>query len=382
MQLYGSKWSGRWVLWLSALSGNGVDVAGTTLRVAGVTTGMSRRTVLQAVVGFLLAAGVLLGFLVAVGFEHVVGELAGADPRFVLAGVLAALAATLCWSEAQRRVLDAIHGDRRPISKFGLRFRLAYLSGDFAKQTLPLGHVSGPAIMAWTVGEAVDLEYDDALAAITVSDLLNLTASILLAGAGLIWFLAHGRSPFLDSVAIALAFVVLAVAALAVLVFRRRPLLSRAVSVGASLIHWISLRVAPTWASRSAPQSVRAHVKQYYSTLDRVTAERRPVAVAAGFALAGWVLFTIPLWTAGRALGVPISIALVLFVVPVAGLATWIPLPGGLGGVEVAVAAALVGLLGIPIPGAAAIALVYRLCSYWAVVVFDGLGGLASLRVG
>jgi hypothetical protein len=50
--------------------------------------------------------------------------------------------------------------------------------------------------------------------------------------------------------------------------------------------------------------------------------------------------------------------------------------------VAVAVAGALVGLLGVDVPTAAAVALLYRLCSYWAVVAVDGLAALGGLAAG
>ena len=61
----------------------------------------------------------------------------------------------------------------------------------------------------------------------------------------------------------------------------------------------------------------------------------------------------------------PVSPALAVFPVPMAGLATRIPLPGG---VEVALAAGLVAIL-------------HRLRAYWAVVAVDGACA-ASLFLG
>ena len=77
----------------------------------------------------------------------------------------------------------------------------------------------------------------------------------------------------------------------------------------------------------------------------------------------------------------PVSPALAVFLVPMAGLATWLPLPGGLGGVEVALAAGLVAATGVGVGAAAAVAILHRLCAYWAVVAVDGVCA-ASLFLG
>jgi hypothetical protein len=50
--------------------------------------------------------------------------------------------------------------------------------------------------------------------------------------------------------------------------------------------------------------------------------------------------------------------------------------------VEVAVAGALVGLAGMGVGTAAAVALLYRLCSYWVIVTVDGLAALLVVAVG
>lgn len=70
----------------------------------------------------------------------------------------------------------------------------------------------------------------------------------------------------------------------------------------------------------------------------------------------------------------PLALSLVL--VPAGGLATLLPTPGGLGGTEVGTAAALVVLTGATVDVAAAAVLLYRVASYWFVVL---VGGASSL---
>lgn len=108
-----------------------------------------------------------------------------------------------------------------------------------------------------------------------------------------------------------------------------------------------------------------------------MTANWRRISVATGFVFLGWVCYATPLFLVGRALGVELPFALVLALVPLAGLATWFPLPGGLGGVEVALTAGLVVAGDLGVGTAAAVALLYRVCSYWVVVAVDGAAALS-----
>jgi uncharacterized membrane protein YbhN (UPF0104 family) len=69
-----------------------------------------------------------------------------------------------------------------------------------------------------------------------------------------------------------------------------------------------------------------------------------------------------------------------LFIVPASTLAGLTPSPGGLVGVEVALVGLLVALTPVGAAAAFAIALVYRLASYWFALVVGG--GAALLVVG
>ncbi|MUV58986.1 lysylphosphatidylglycerol synthase domain-containing protein, partial [Halogeometricum sp. CBA1124] len=85
---------------------------------------------------------------------------------------------------------------------------------------------------------------------------------------------------------------------------------------------------------------------------------------------------------AAAALDVAVPFGAALFVAPASGLVGWSPLPGGSGGIEVAVTAGLAATAGVPVSAAAAVALLYRVCSYWVVVVVDAAaaGLLATLE--
>jgi uncharacterized protein (TIRG00374 family) len=111
---------------------------------------------------------------------------------------------------------------------------------------------------------------------------------------------------------------------------------------------------------------------------DRIAAEPRALAYALVFSYVGWVFFALPLYFAGRTIGVPVDLLLVLFIIPASTLAGLVPSPGGLGGVEVALVGLLVALTALAPASAYAVALLYRVASYWFAV---GVGGLAALWV-
>ncbi|MFC4358668.1 lysylphosphatidylglycerol synthase transmembrane domain-containing protein [Halobium salinum] len=336
----------------------------------------------RVVVGFALALLVVGGLLQTVGVRGVVSTLAGADPVPVALGGVVSVVAVLCWSEALRRVLSftvpASEDGVGPVT--GVRFRAAYLAGDFTKQVMPMGHVSGPAILSYWVSDAFDLEYERTLAAVTVSDLLNLLASLAIAAVGVCAVaVAGGRG--LDVFVASLAVAGGGVAGLLALVTVYRPTLTRAVRRLATAGHALARRTTGHAPRRLNPDAVEAGLRDYYATLDVVgeARNRRAVGVAGGVALLGWCCYAAPLYAAALALDASVSLPLALLLVPLAGLATWVPLPGGLGGVEVALTSGLVAIGGLPVDLAAAVALLYRLCSYWFVVAVDGVAAATLL---
>ena len=318
-------------------------------------------------VGFVVALAVLGVFVHGVGGRRVLSSLLAADGRFVAAGVIGAVAGVLCWSEAQRRVLVATTGRR-----IGGRFRIAYFAGDFTKQVLPLGHVSGPALMALTVSVAVDVSYERALAGITVSDLLNLVSSLCLAGLGLLFVLrgtgGRGLGQFARLFVVALVGVALLVA---LVVLLRAALLPVVVRL-AEVLHGTVGRLSARAARALDPVTVRTTVSTYVEGLDAATADRRQLVVGAAFSVVGWLLLAGALSAAGAAVDVPVRPAAALFLVPISGLATWLPIPGGVGGVELVLVAGLLATTGANAGLVTATVLLFRLCSYWVVVLVDG----------
>jgi uncharacterized protein (TIRG00374 family) len=95
-----------------------------------------------------------------------------------------------------------------------------------------------------------------------------------------------------------------------------------------------------------------------------------------GGALATEVLFALTLGAACRAYGVEIGLAQLLLVNVIASsLAGLVPVPGGIGAAEVAIAGGLVAM-GVPESTAFAVALTHRLCTYYTPPIW----GYFSLR--
>lgn len=107
----------------------------------------------------------------------------------------------------------------------------------------------------------------------------------------------------------------------------------------------------------------------------------RPVAVVAalGCAMALTSLYAVSLYACSRALGLDISLAKIFIVMTLGVIgATAVPTPGGLGGAEAGLVGGLV-LYGLSSSDALAVALLYRLLTYWLALV-AGAGALVWIE--
>jgi uncharacterized protein (TIRG00374 family) len=250
----------------------------------------------------------------------------------------------------------------------------------FGKQVLPLGHAGGPALVAYVYEREVTLGYNQTLAVVTIAEFLSLLASLMIAAVGVGYlFIGSTGVPELRLVQISVLAVAAGVFFLAFVFWYRRGLVERGVLMLAGIVVHTLGRVWPPLAVRLEPARLRAGLARYYEMVDEILTHRRSVLMGLGLSLLGWGFFVVPLYTSALALGIQVSAPLVLFIVPISGLATIIPLPGGLGGIEVAVGAMLFALTGIDLVTVVAIVLLFRLCTYWFMVLVGGLASVYSV---
>ena len=98
------------------------------------------------------------------------------------------------------------------------------------------------------------------------------------------------------------------------------------------------------------------------------------------FGLVGYLVFDqLAFWASFRAVGASPDLAIIWIAYLIGQLGNWIPVPGGIGGVELGLVGALV-LYGLPAVTATAAVLLYRVIELWVPAVF-GIIAFAQLRL-
>ena len=117
---------------------------------------------------------------------------------------------------------------------------------------------------------------------------------------------------------------------------------------------------------RLVPERFRSH---YTSLTQGLVGSFRHLPLLVAYSALGWMLEGATLYTTAAAVGAPISVVGALVVALVGSLLTTVPFtPGGVGFTEAGLVLML-GWLGLDIPTASAVTLLFRLINYWSIVV-------------
>ncbi|MFC7141382.1 YbhN family protein [Halosimplex aquaticum] len=327
---------------------------------------VDRTTAVKIVGGFAIALVILALIAYGIGIEKIRGELARADPRWLAAGCLSTAVGLVAWAKAWQVVLRVV-GYRVPFRKLVV----TYYAATFANYVTPLGQAGGEPFIAYVLSRDTDASYEDSLASVVTADLLNLLPFFTFAAIGTIVLVVRSTlSNQIRGVAGVLVVFAVGAPAAAVVGWRSRRRVGN-----------FALRVVAPVARRSrfvSVEGLRDRMRELNTAFERIAADRTALAHALVYSFVGWLFFAMPLYFAVRAVGREISLFLVFFIVPASTLAGLTPSPGGLAGVEAALAGLLGTLGGFTFATGLSIAIVYRVASYVFAIL---LGGIAAVYV-
>lgn len=326
-----------------------------------------RRTTLKSAAGFVLAGLLLYLFGRVLGWAEVLAVLRSADPAWLAAAATASALCLVAWAKGWGLVLRTV-GVRVPLPSLVL----AYYAASFVNYITPLGQTSGAPVSAYVLSTDHRAPYQESLASVVTVSGLNVAPMLSFAGIGAMALALRGavpeslRLPLLAGGAATVSFPLVAY-----LLYVNKP---RVVSGVSRCAGWCSRRTSLVDAAE-----IDRQVGNFFLLLERVGSSRARMLQVLVLSYVGWALFAAPMWFVAHSLGVTLSPLLIAFVVPASTLASVVPTPGGIGGVEAAMVLLLTTLGGVPVATAAAIALLHRLTSYWFIV---GTGAVAAGWIG
>ncbi|GAB7014381.1 lysylphosphatidylglycerol synthase transmembrane domain-containing protein [Halolamina salina] len=334
---------------------------------------MSRaRQRLSVVAGLVAGLLALALFAWLVGVEQVVSTVASLDPLPFALGLVAVVGGV----GAQFLALAALLGVRPSVDG-----ALAYLRGVYGRQLLPVGNVAGPVLIAYSMRSATGIPTDRALPATIIAQAATFLGSTVVAFGGTVALVAGGRSELLPVAGVLAVVGVGWIVLVGALVAGAD--LDRIVHSTAAAVNRTLGRLSGRVATRTSQEAIGRGLGEFDDARRLIREDPRRIVVAAALSVLGWTLLCVPAVTTGVALGTPIALAVACVAVPVSDFLNVIPVPGGIGGVEVVLAGSLVALAGVDLAAAAVIAFCVRLCTYWFVLLLGGTATtLLSTRAG
>ncbi|WP_331235491.1 lysylphosphatidylglycerol synthase transmembrane domain-containing protein [Natronorarus salvus] len=327
----------------------------------------------RALLALGLALLVLGLFVLVVGWEEVLGAIRHASLRIYALAFVATVGCLLCRAYVWHRVL-AIVDRPRP---YWLVVSV-FLAGTFGKYVLPYGQVTSGVGVAAVVSRYYDSEYEEGLAAVVSADFLNYLPYYTLGAVGVGYLLHTGSSPVALDAYLRPAGVALAVVGLVLVVVwhRRDGIRSGAIGAVASLRGAVS-GVSPRVARQLRRENLERRFEGFSETLELVSRNRRSGAVAVLSAHVAWLGLAGALYATAHAVGSPLPFGLAILGVALSKLGFLVPTPGGVGGVEIALASVLVLVAPIGFATATAIAILYRFATYWFTILVGGATSVA-----
>ncbi|WP_049928906.1 lysylphosphatidylglycerol synthase transmembrane domain-containing protein [Halopiger goleimassiliensis] len=327
---------------------------------------LDRRTVGKTALGFAVAVILLFLLGAAVGWEGTLERLRTAHLGWVVAACVSTLLCLAAWGKTWHVVLEAVG-----VSVSYRRLFVTFLAGAFANYVTPMGQAGGEPFVAYILSRDTGATYEQSLASVVTADLLRLLPFFTAGGLGLGYLLFEAGLPG------ALENLVVVLVAVAVIL----PLVMAITWWTRYRLREIVLRLLEPIATRTERitiESIAERIDRLFEALERIADSPRELVIAIAFTYVGWVLFALPLYFAGLALETPVSVLLVCVLVPISVIAGSTPLPGGLAAIEGTLVALLPVMTVLSTTDALAVTTVYRLASYWFVIV---LGGAAALWV-
>lgn len=344
----------------------------------------------RAVVGFALALGLLGGFVYLIGTGEVAEALGETSGIAVAVGAAAVFASFAFRGLVWLRLLRAVdHGIGTA------RVYAVYLASTFVKFVTPYGQVSALPVMTYILVRYSDAEYDDGFASIVSIDITSYPVPLVtFGGLGFVYYVVAGPAADLGGYPVAFGAFLVFITAPLVFVMYARDTVERLAVFGAGVsstlveaVAGVAGRVRDGFTpdvlagtservlSFLAEENIRERVDRFYDTLDSVIDNKNNLGIAVFHAHVAWLFLALPLYL----LLLPLdgtSLGVVVFIVAVSRLGTFVPLPGGVGTVDILLAGVINLVTGLALPVATAVAIVYRLLTYWLPVFVGALSAL------
>lgn len=329
---------------------------------------------------FFVGLGLIAVMTSFVGVGRIVSILQNTVPFFVGLGFIAASAHILLFAFNWYIVLDEIG------YHIGLwKLIQVFYAGTFANNVTPLGQMGGEPIMAYILSNNSGVSYERSLAGIFSADAINALPFFTYSFIGITYFtLFYPTDLFVRMLAATVLVIAAAmIGLLALFWFRAGTALAIILGVG-SRLRSAAGRIG--WEDKGPLEhmeedELRERLVEFRETIGSVFERRSLLLESMIVTHAAGLLNILALYAFLLAVGWKVEFFLLMLIVPMTVIAFYMPLPGGLGGVEVLLVTLLVVIAGVQ-PHVASAAVILHRSTVYLLPTLLGAGLLWHLSSG
>lgn len=329
-----------------------------------------RQAVLKAIAGFGVAFLILGLFTWRIGWGRILGVVARAEASLVVPGAILAFGSVLgvgiAWWLVVRGVapMNAVEGVK------------VFFSAQFANAITPFGQLGGEPFIAYILARNTNTPIEESLGATVSADFLNTVPFFTYSLTGIVLFLLFNPNNHLITLLLKLIlFLAILVTGFFLLLWYKEDV---ALGLLGRFGAWIDrlidrMRLQNRWKfGRFDRTYFLEKGENFYHTLRRLMRQPRTIRNVLLVSHLANILGMVGMYFLLQGLGADISLPVVMFLLPAGLLASYLPLPGGLGGIEVALTLLLNTIGGVPFDIASAATLLFRVFTYWMVLLIGG----------
>lgn len=332
-----------------------------------------RRMKGRAVVASGIAFVVLILFIWAVGWTEVLAAVSRASLAIYSVAFVGCLVMLFCRSIVWHYLLGTVD-TRRPYWLVSGVF----LTAMFAKYVTPYGQVASGVGVAAVVSRYYESTYEESLAAIWSADFLNYLPYYTFGSLGLAYLLFVDTIPISPGPYVPRVLVIGGLFVLIVtILWRVRTTLSRRCLRVGSWIRDQIAAISPRLGRQLSRDRLEPRFRGFFTTLGLLSRNQSTILLAMLWAHVAWLGLAAALYLSAVSVGAPIPVGIAFISVALSKLGFIFPTPGGVGGVEIALASVLYLVAPMGVATATAVAILYRFATYWFTVLLGGLTSIA-----
>ena len=322
---------------------------------------------IKKIIWFLVATGIIVGLIYFANVKEFIEALQSASIPLLIPALASGMAVFLVFGYTWHRFLTKVDIEVSYFDSLKL-----FMAGQFMNSITPLGQFGGEPFMAYIIRKNTDTSYEKAFSTVFSADIVNgiPVLTFVLGGSFYLMLFSSINDVILQTVYAGVGLTFLGGLIVYLLWFKAGVIENYILGI---LRFFSNL----TGMGDSLVSGAEERLNKVQESFETIGENPRHLFETAVIAHLSFVLQVICLYFIMLSLNQTVEITPLYFIIAIAGLANFAPTPGGSGAYEATMTGILIFFLGVDKEIAAAIAILFRLTTYWPGLIIGYLSFLS-----